>query len=187
MEHHCILYHISQSCCAVHNEYHSQPFPGFFVSQPTTFFHEQTQESGLFFRFFTSMENTTIGPWATLRTRGRCLNVFSVILKLSYYLPLEKGMVLHLNKLESPLPKYALCNIGEFLHTSNIILLFSYNLPLEEGMILHLNKLEFPSHKDAMCQVKLKLAQWCEKRRYNFTVLLLSPLGKWHDPLFGQT
>ena len=132
------------------------------------------------------MENTTIGPWATLRTRGRCLNVFSVILKLSYYLPLEKGMVLHLNKLESPLPKYALCNIGEFLHTSNIILLFSYNLPLEEGMILHLNKLEFPSHKDAMCQVKLKLAQWCERRRYNFTVSLLSPLGKWHDPLFEQ-
>ena len=50
-------------------------------------------------------------------------------------------------------------------------------------MILHLNKLEFPSHKDTMCQVKLKLAQWCERRRYNFTVSLVSPLGKWHDPL----
>ena len=128
-------------------------------------------------------------PMGNIAHPRKMFKCFQCNFKIILLSPLGKDMVLHLNKLESPLPKYALCNIGEFLHTSNIILLFtcSYNLPLEEGMILHLNKLEFPSHKDTMCQVKLKLAQWCERRRYNFTVSLLSPLGKWHDPLFGQT
>ena len=36
------------------------------------------------------------------------INVFPL---LHYYLPLEKGVALHLNKLESPSPKYALCQV----------------------------------------------------------------------------
>ena len=30
----------------------------------------------------------------------------------NYYLPFEKGVALHLNKRESPSPKYALCQVG---------------------------------------------------------------------------
>ena len=41
--------------------------------------------------------------------RRRFLNIFNLILHFRYYLPLEKGVALHLNKLESPLPKDALC------------------------------------------------------------------------------
>ena len=36
------------------------------------------------------------------------VNVFSLFRN---YLPLEKGGALHLNKLESPSPKYALCEV----------------------------------------------------------------------------
>ena len=43
--------------------------------------------------------------------RRRCLNFVNVYLLLHYYLPLEKGMSLHLNKLEFPLPKDALCQV----------------------------------------------------------------------------
>ena len=32
-------------------------------------------------------------------------NIFHIISLFCYYLPLNKGMVLHLNKIESPLPK----------------------------------------------------------------------------------
>ena len=43
--------------------------------------------------------------------RRRFLNNFNIILHFRYYLPLEKGMALHMNKLESPLPKDALCQV----------------------------------------------------------------------------
>ena len=92
-----------------------------------------------------------------------------------YYLPLEKGKTHHLNKLESPSPKDALCNVllklassyGEedFLNFVNVFSLFRNYLPLEKGAALHLNKLESPSPKDALCQVWLKLAQWFWRRR----------------------
>ena len=35
----------------------------------------------------------------------------NVFLLFRYYLPLEKGVALHLNKLESSLPKDALCQV----------------------------------------------------------------------------
>ena len=82
-------------------------------------------------------------------------------------LPLEKGWVLHLNKLESPSPKDALCQVWlklaqwswrrRFLNFVNVFSLFRNYLPLEEVGALHLNKLESPSPKDALCQVWLKL------------------------------
>ena len=60
------------------------------------------------------------------------------------YLLLEKGGVLNLNKLESPSPKNALCQVWlklaqwflrtRFLKFVNVFSLFRYYLPLEKGL-----------------------------------------------------
>ena len=73
----------------------------------------------------------------------RFLNCLNIILVFLYYLPWEKGVALHLNKLESPPPKDALCQVWlklaqcfwrRFLNIFfYIILLFRYYLPLEKG------------------------------------------------------
>ena len=47
-----------------------------------------------------------IGPVVLKETIFKFVKVFSLF---PYYLPLEKGVALHLNKFESPLPKNALC------------------------------------------------------------------------------
>ena len=57
---------------------------------------------------------------------------------------------------------------------------------------IHKNKLESPTLKHALGQVWLKLTKWFRRRRflvfrYNFNILLLSPLGKGCGPSFGQT
>ena len=85
------------------------------------------------------------------------------------------GWILHLNKLESPSPKDALCQVWlkmaqwfwrwRFLNFVNVFSLFHNYLPLEKGGALHLNKFESPLSKDALCQVWLKLAQWFLSRR----------------------
>jgi hypothetical protein len=43
--------------------------------------------------------------------RRRFLNIFSVFLFFCHYLPMEKGNPLHLDNLESPLPKDNLCHV----------------------------------------------------------------------------
>ena len=43
--------------------------------------------------------------------RRRFLNFFDVFSLFCNYLPLEKGVALHLNKLDSPLPKNTLCQV----------------------------------------------------------------------------
>ena len=105
--------------------------------------------------------------------RKRLLNFFNVFLLFHNYLPSEKGRVLHLNKLESPSPKDALCQdwlklvqwfFRRFLIFVNVILLFHNYLPLEKGRAFHLNKLETPSPNDALCEVWLKLVQWFLRR-----------------------
>ena len=82
-------------------------------------------------------------------------------------------MVPYLNKLESPSPKGALCQVwlkmsgsGEedFLILSMYFRLFRNYLPLEKRWALHLNKLESLSPKDSLCQVWLKMAQWFWRR-----------------------
>ena len=106
-------------------------------------------------------------------------NVFSLFLN---YLPLEEGRALHLNKLKSPSPKDALCQVWlklaqwfwrrRFLNFINVFSLFCNYLPLEKGGALHLNKLKSPSHEDALCQVWLKLAQCLWRRRFfNFVTV----------------
>ena len=94
------------------------------------------------------------------------INVFSLFRN---YLPFEKGRGLHLNKLDSPSPKDALCQVWfemakwfwrrRFLNFVNVFLLFCNYLPLEKGGALHFNKHENPLPKEALCQVWLKWAQ----------------------------
>ena len=74
--------------------------------------------------------------------------------KCRYYLPLEKGAALHLNKLESPLPIMvavswvpSLDKIGPV--ALELLLYFRYYLPLKMGVVLHLYKLESQTPKDA--------------------------------------
>jgi hypothetical protein len=90
-------------------------------------------------------------------------------------LPLEKGYLIHLKILESPLPKDDLCQIWlklakwfcrRFLKIAIVFLLFHYYLPLGKGYSLHLNKLKSPLHKDDLCQIWLKLAKWFWRRRF---------------------
>ena len=111
------------------------------------------------------------------------------------YLPLEKGVALHL-QLKYSSPKDACVKFGcvsgeDFLKFVNafslfiiispqkrvwvyvhlnkrkIFLLFHINhLPLEKGVALHLNKFEYTSPKNALCQVWLKLDQWFSRRRF---------------------
>ena len=106
-----------------------------------------------------------LAQWFWRRRFLSFVNVFSLFRN---YLPLEKGGALHLNKLESPSPKDALCQVwlklaqwfwrrGLF-NFVNVFSLFHNYLPLEKGGALHLKKLESPSPRDTLCQVWLKLA-----------------------------
>ena len=68
------------------------------------------------------------------------------------YLPLEKGGAHHLNKLDSPSPKDALCQVWlklaqwfwrrRFFNFVNVLMLFHNYVPLEKGMVLHLINLK---------------------------------------------
>ena len=79
----------------------------------------------------------------------KIFKIFNIILHFRYYLPLEKGVAIHLNKLKSPSSKDALCQvwlklvqwfwIRRFLNIFNIILHFRCYLPLEKGVALRLS------------------------------------------------
>ena len=89
--------------------------------------------------------------------------------------PTRAGPAIHLNILESPSPKDALCQVWlmlaqwfwrrRFLNFVTVFSLFRSYLPLEKGGALQLNKLESPSLKDTLCQIWLKLAQLFWRRR----------------------
>ena len=84
-------------------------------------------------------------------------NVFSLFRN---YLPWEKGRNLHFNKIDSPSPKDALCQVWlklvhwfwrrKFLNFVNVFSLFRNYLPMENGGTLYLNKPAFPSPKDIL-------------------------------------
>ena len=79
------------------------------------------------------------------------VNVFSLFRN---NLPSEKDVALHLNKLESTLPKDDLCQDWlklaqwfwrrRFFNIFKIISHFCYYLPLDKSVALHLSKLESP-------------------------------------------
>jgi hypothetical protein len=83
--------------------------------------------------------------------------MFNVFLFFCYYLPLEKGNLLHLKKLESPYPKddlfLAWLKLSwwfwrrRLLNETNFYI-FVIISPFEKDLALYLNKLEFPSPKD---------------------------------------
>ena len=87
------------------------------------------------------------------------LNFIIVFLLFCNYPPLEKDGVLPLNKLESPSPKNALCQVWLKLahwflkrRLLNFVIVFSLSpnyLPLEKSRDLHLNKLESSPTKDS--------------------------------------
>ena len=74
--------------------------------------------------------------------RRGIFNFVNVLSLFSNYLPLEKGGTLGMNKLESPSPKDALCQVWlklaqwfwrrRFLNFVNVFSLFRYYLPLEK-------------------------------------------------------
>ena len=86
----------------------------------------------------------------------------------THYLHYGNWMVFRLNKLESPSPKDALCQIWlklaqrfwrRFLNFVNVLSLFRNYLPLEKVGALLLNKLESSSPENTLSQAWLKLAQ----------------------------
>ena len=87
-----------------------------------------------------SSRQRKLALWFLRRRFLKFVNVFSLF---RYYLPLEKGVALHLNKLESPSPKDALSQVWlklaqwflrrRFLKFVNVFSLFPYYLPLENN------------------------------------------------------
>ena len=80
-----------------------------------------------------------IGPVVLQKKIFKLINIFSLF---RHYLPLEKGVVLHLNKLEFPSPKDALCQDSlksarrfrrRFLNFVNVFSLFRNYLPLKKA------------------------------------------------------
>ena len=119
-----------------------------------------------------SSSDTLCQVWLKLAQwflRIRFLKVVNLFLLFPNYLPFWKGVTLHLNKLESPLPKDTLCQVWlklaqwfwrrRFLKVVNLFLLFPNYFFFGKGIALQLNKLESPSPRDTLCQVWLKLAQ----------------------------
>ena len=99
----------------------------------------------------------------------------NVFLLFHNYIPFKRDRTLHLNKLGSPSPKGALCQVWlklsqwfwsrRFFNFVKVFSLYYRNyLPLKMGRALHLNKLGSPSPKDALCQVLLKLVKWFLRR-----------------------
>ena len=98
-----------------------------------------------------------MGHIAHLRKQFKSLNKYDYIITLIQRIKkklYENLLVLHLNKLESPSPKDALCQVWlklnqwfwrrSFFNFVNVFSLFRNYLPLEKGGALHLNKLESP-------------------------------------------
>jgi hypothetical protein len=108
--------------------------------------------------------------------RTRFLENFNAFLLFRYYLHLEKGYPLLLNKFEFPSPKDNLCQVWlklakwfwrrRFLNDLNPFLHFCDYLIFEEDLALYLNKLKFPSPKDNLYQVWLNLSCWFWRRRF---------------------
>ena len=123
-------------------------------------------------RYILIKDKRPMGHIAHLRKQFKSLNKYDYIITLIQKIKkklYENLLVLHINKLESPSPKDALCQVWlklaqwfwrrRFFNFINVFSLFHNYLPLERGGALHLNKLESPPPRDTLCQVWLNLAQ----------------------------
>ena len=96
-----------------------------------------------------------------------------------YYLPLEKGVALHLKK---PFTQDTLCKVclklAQWFWRSfiNAFSLFRYYFPLEDGVVLHLNKL-YPLHPStvntALCKISFNgLELWRRFLKFHLFVII---------------
>ena len=109
-----------------------------------------------------------------ISSRGIFLLLGTVFFSYMVITPLEEGVTLHFNILESPLPKDTLCQVWlklakwflskRFLTVVNVFSLCGYYLSLKKYIAHKLNKFEFPSPKNTLCHVWLKLAHWFWRR-----------------------
>ena len=96
----------------------------------------------------------------------KSLSFYNVFLLFRNYLPVEKSMVIYLNKLGSPSPKDAWCQVLieiVLVVLENFLIYFCYFVlisPWKKDVDLQLIKLQFPLPKNALCQVWLMLAQF---------------------------
>ena len=98
------------------------------------------------------------------------LNFIKVYSLFHNNLSLEKGIALHLNKLESSSHKDALCQVWlklpggsweeDFKISSIYFHYFVIVSAFGKGVALYLNKIKSLSTKGTLCQVWLKLAMW---------------------------
>ena len=117
--------------------------------------------------------------------RGRFFNFINVFLLFHNYLPLEKGRALYLNKLESPSPKKALCQVWlklalwflrrRFLNFINVFPSYIIISPWKRSGPFIWKKLESPSPRNALFQVWLKSAQWFWWRRWQCEKFMTTP------------
>ena len=81
--------------------------------------------------------------WPSVSEEKEFIFPLCIVPLFLYYIPSEKGMALHLNKLESPIPKNALCQVWVKLaqwfsrrrisNFVNVFSLFGNYLPLVKG------------------------------------------------------
>ena len=110
-------------------------------------------------------------------------------------------MFLHLNELEFPSPRDALCRNWlkltqwfwrRFFNFVYIFSLLQIYFPLKRRGGLHLNKHDSPSCKNVLCQVWLKLDQWFWRSWFLYIADIFSlfhnylPLERW-GPSFEYT
>ena len=103
-------------------------------------------------------------------SREKRFLIFAMYFRYLNYLPLGKGLALHLNKLIFHSPKDALCNLNSSMYFCYFVIISLW----KRGGTLHLNIFESHIPNDAVCQVWLKLPQRFWKRIFlNFVNVLL--------------
>ena len=74
--------------------------------------------------------------WKPSGSGGENFNFVNVFFLIRHWLPLERNVCLHLNKLEFPLPKNEWAKFGPVVHENkifnvvNVCLLLGYHIPL---------------------------------------------------------
>ena len=127
--------------------------------------------------------------WSRDSGEEHFLNIFNWIIYFCYYLPLEKGVALQMNKLEPPLPKddlgqvwskLALCYWRrKLLNVCNRILHLCYYLHLEKGVALLLHKFESHLLKNDLCQVKFGLNWPSVTGKEDFWIFAIEFISPW--------